>query len=254
MSKRFIRSSIRSIGTGQPIKALLYKVVRKDGSIRLVLKSQSFLIRNEKGEIIGFRGVGRDITERMKMEEALRRSEEKYRSILETIEESYYEVDLAGNFTFFNDTLCRQLGYSREELMGMNYKVYTPPEISKKVFGAYNQVYRTGEPLKWFPMEQIRKDGTRLVLENSVSPIRNEKGEIIGFRGVGRDITERLRMEEALRRSEERYRTIMDEMQESYFEVDLAGNCTFVNEADCRNLGYPREELIGMNYRGLYCR
>jgi PAS domain S-box-containing protein len=234
--------------TGQSSKAITFKIVQKDGSTGQaeILASP---LRNKKGEIIGFRGIGRDITERMKMEESLRRSEEKYRSILETIEESYYEVDLAGSFTFVNDTLCRQFGYSREELMGMNYKVYTPAEVSKKVFGAYNQVYRTGEPLKWFPMEQIRKDGTRLVLENSVSPIRNEKGEIIGFRGVGRDVTERLRMEEVLRRSEEKYRTIMDEMQDSYFELDLAGNCTFANEADCRNLGYHMEELIGMNYR-----
>jgi PAS domain S-box-containing protein len=233
---------------GRPIKGATAKVVHKDGSTGVYEFSTSSL-RNNKGEIVGFRGVSHDIAERMKMEESLRRSEEKYRSILATIEESYYEVDLAGSFTFVNDTLCRQLRYSREELMGMNYKVYTPAEISKKVFESYNQVYRTGEPLRWFPMEQIRKDGTRLVLENSVSPIRNENGEIIGFRGVGRDITERLQMEEALRQSEERYRTIMDEMQESYFEVDLAGNCTFANEANCRNLGYPREELIGVNYR-----
>jgi len=233
---------------GQPIKGATAKVIHKDGSTGVYEFSTSSL-RNNKGEIVGFRGVGHDIAERMKIEESLRQSEKKYRSILETIEESYYEVDFAGNFTFVNETLCRVYGYSREELMGMNYKVYTPADISKKVYQAYNQVFHTGEPLKLFDMEQIRKDGTRLVMENSILPISNEKGEIIGFRGVGRDVTERLRMEEVLRRSEEKYRTIMDEMQDSYFEVDLAGNCTFANEADCRNLGYHMEELIGMNYR-----
>jgi len=114
--------------------------------------------------------------ERKRAEGALRRSEEKYRSVLERMEESYYAVDHAGNFTFFNDALCRQLGYSREELMGMNYRVYTPPENVKEVFQAYNRVYHTGEPIKLFAMEQIRKDGTRLVVEISVFPLRNEGG------------------------------------------------------------------------------
>jgi PAS domain S-box-containing protein len=234
--------------TGKPLKWFPPPQIRKDGA-RIFAEDSVSCRRNESGEIIGYRGVSRDVTERKQMEEALRQSEEKHRSILETIEESYYEVDLAGSFTFVNDTLCRQLRYSREELMGMNYKVYTPPEIVKKVFQAYNQVYRTGEPLGWFPMEQIRKDGTRLVLENSILPIRNEKGEIIGFRGVGRDITERLRMEEALGQSEKRYRTILEDMQEAYFEVDLAGNYTMFNDAQCRQVGYSREEMTGISYK-----
>jgi PAS domain S-box-containing protein len=107
-------------------------------------------------------------------------------------------VDLAGNFTFFNDALCRQMGYSREELMGMNYKVYTPPEDVEKVFKIYNEVYRTGEPVH-VDVEEIRKDGTRLFFENSVLPLRNEMGEVIGFRGIGRDVTERKRAEKEMR-------------------------------------------------------
>ncbi len=234
--------------TGKPVTSLLHKEIRKDG--RQIIADTSILpLRNENGDIIGFRGVGRDVTQRLQMEEALRQSEEKYRSILETMEETYYEVDLAGNFTFFNETLRKGFGYTKEELMGMSYKVYTPPEIADKVFQAYNQVYRTGEPIIGFPMEQIRKDGTRLVIENSIMPIRNEMGEITGFRGIGRDVTERLRMEEALRQSEGKYRTILQDMEESYYEEDLVGNFTFVNNTLCRDLGYSKEELIGMNYR-----
>jgi diguanylate cyclase (GGDEF)-like protein/PAS domain S-box-containing protein len=234
--------------TGQPTKALSFKFVRKDGSYGAGELS-AFPLRNENCEIIGFRGVSHDVSERVQMEVALRRSGEKYRTVLEGIEESYYEVDLTGNYTFFNNALCRQLGYSREELMGMNYRVYTPPENVKKVFQAFNQVYRTGEPLKLFNMEQIRKDGTRLVADPSVFPLRNEKGEIIGFRGVSRDVTERIQMEEALRQSEERYRNILAEIEEGYYEVDRAGNITFVNKSACRQFGYSEEELIGTNYR-----
>ena len=234
--------------TGQPIRAYTFKIVRKNGSTGLGELSV-FPLRNDKGEIIGFRGVGRDVTERLQMIEALRQSEERYRTVLEDMEESYYEVDLAGNLTFFNDALCRRLGYSKKELMGMNYRVYTPPENVKKVLETYNRVYRTGEPAKSFPVERIRKDGTRSFSESSVFPLRNEGGEIIGFRGVSRDITERLRMEEALRQSEERYRTVMEEMEEAYYETDLAGNYTFFNNALCQKSGYSREELMGMNYR-----
>jgi PAS domain S-box-containing protein len=234
--------------TGEPIKILAIKEIRKDEK-QMVAEISVSPIRNESGEIIGFRELSRDITERLQMEADLRRSEEKYRSILDTTEESYYEVDLAGNFTFFNEPLRRGLGYTKEELIGMNYRVYTPPEIADKVFQAYNQVYRTGEPLTWFPMEQVSRDGTRAIIENSILPKRNETGEIIGFRGIGRDISKRVQMEEALKQSEKRYRTILEDIQESYFEMDLAGNYTFFNDAQCRQLGYSREEMMGMNYR-----
>jgi len=237
--------------TGKPVRNMHYEIVQKDGSKRFA-ETSVFQRQNDKKETIGFRGVSHDITERKNIEDALIQSEEKYRSTLENIEEAYSETDVAGNFTFFNDALCRHLGYSREELMGMSYKVYTSPENVKKVYQAYNQVYRTGEPIKLFAIEEIRKDGMRMVAEISVSPLRNETGEIIGFRGVSRDVSERVQMEEALRRSEERYRTILDEMQDGYFEVDLAGNWTYVNEANCRLMGFSREELIGKSYRAIF--
>ncbi len=234
--------------TGKPLKGLSYRLVRKDGTIEIAELSVSPR-RDQEGQIIGFCAVGRDITKRIEMEQALRQSEDKYRTVLEGMAESYYEVDLAGNFTFFNSALHRGLGYSREEMLELNYKVYTPPKIVEKVFKAYHQVYSTGKPIRGFPMEQIRKDGTRLIVENSVFPLLNEKGEVVGFRGIGRDVTERIHMEEALRQSEERYRTILAEIEEGYYEVDLAGNIKFVNRAACRQFGYSQEELIGTNYR-----
>jgi len=234
--------------TGVPNKGFPWKTLRKDGSHGFAETSIS-LLRNNKGEVIGFRGIGRDITDRKKMEEVLRQSEERYRTILEETGDGYFETDLAGNSTFVNDAQTRLLGYSREEIIGMNFKAFTPEEKVKAVFEAYNRMYRTGEPLRNFPTEIIRKDGSHGFAETSAFPIRNDKGEIIGFRGVRRDITERKKMEEALRQSEERYRTILEEMEDSYFEVDLGGHLTFVNSSTCRNLGYSREELIGMSYK-----
>jgi PAS domain S-box-containing protein len=175
--------------------------------------------------------------------------EDKYRTILEDMKESYYEIDLNGNLKFFNDALCRQLGYAREELMGMNYRVYTRPEQVKKQVEVYKQVYRTGNPNELFTMEQIRKDGKLILVEGSVFPLRNGNGKIVGFRGIGRDVTERTQMEEALKLSGERYRTILEEIEDGYYEVDLGGNFTFANDAACNQFGYRRQELIGINYR-----
>jgi two-component system NtrC family sensor kinase len=226
-----------------------YRFQRKDGEY-IWVRDEMKLIRDEKGKPSEIIGAWFDITERKKAEEALRQSGERYRTVLDEMEEGYYEVDTAGNFTFVNDAMSRILGYSRDELIGMNYKTYIPNEHVKAVFEAYNRVYRTGEPLNWCPMVETTKDGSRLLVEDSVLALRNDKGEVIGFRGVSRDVTDRKRTEEALKQSEERYRTILEEMADAYFEVDLGGYLTFVNTSTCRDLGYSREELIGMSYKG----
>jgi PAS domain S-box-containing protein len=132
------------------------------------------------------------------MEEVLRQSEEKYRTILENIEDGYYEVDLNGNFTFFNDSACRIFGYPQEEMMGMNNRQYTDDENLKKVFSAFNGVYKTGVPTKEFAWQIIRKDGTKRLLESSISLQKDSSGKPIGFRGVTHDVTERRQAEEKL--------------------------------------------------------
>jgi PAS domain S-box-containing protein len=129
-------------------------------------------------------------------EEALRKSEEKYRTILHSIEEGYFEVDLAGNLVFFNDPMCIFSGYSKEELIGMNNRQFMTEEAAKKAYQVFSEVYRTGEPSKAFDWEMIRKDRTRRWVETSVSLFRDSNGKVIGFRGIGRDVTERKQMEE----------------------------------------------------------
>jgi PAS domain S-box-containing protein len=132
-----------------------------------------------------------EIAERKRTEESLRQSEERYRIILESIEDGYYEVDLAGSLIFFNDALCKILGYTREEMAGLNNRQYMNEETARAVYKAYNGVYRTGKPNKVFGYELIRKDGNIRIVEVSVSLIRNTKGEPQGFRGIARDMTDR---------------------------------------------------------------
>jgi two-component system NtrC family sensor kinase len=172
-----------------------FRILRKDGDIRWSELNAVPISWDNRPAVLCFAS---DVTERKKAEEALRQSEERYRDILEKMEDSYSEVDLAGNITFINSAACRYLGYSREELIGMSYKDFTAEDYIKPIFQIFDAVYRTGVPNKGFHWKIIRKDGSHWFIDASASPLRNDKGEIIGFSTVGRDITERMKMEEQL--------------------------------------------------------
>ncbi len=123
-------------------------------------------------------------------EVSLRKSEERYRAMLENIEEYFYEVDLLGNLIFFNDALYQMLGYSKEGLVGKNFREFMDKNTAEKAFRTFKQAYETQKPAKGFEWQLIRKDGSRCYVEISVSLIRDEAGEIFGFRGVARDVSE----------------------------------------------------------------
>ncbi len=194
-----------------------------------------------------------NITERKDAEDALRQSEEKYRTILEQMDEGYYEVDAQGNYTFFNDAIARKLGYNRDELFGMNYKAYVAREEWHRVVGAFTEVFRTGKPRYWLPITMIKKDGSRVYVEDSVQALRNDKGDIIGLRGISRDITGRKETEDALRESEQRFRSLFEYNPVAVFLQDLNGRFMTVNDAYCKLTGYSREELLALDWRKL-CR
>jgi len=191
----------------------------------------------------------RDITERKRAEEALRQSEEKYRTILEEMEDAYFEVDLGGHLTFVNNSVCRDLGYSREELMGMSYKAFTAEQDIDSVFRVFNGVYRTGVPNKGFPWKTIRKDGVQGFAETSISLLRNDKGEIIGFRGVGRDVTDHKQAEEKLRQSKENYRALFDSSVIGTLVLDAETMQVLIaNEAAMKIFGFSSlEEAAAIN-------
>ncbi len=134
-----------------------------------------------------------EILERIKSEKALSESEKKYRTILESIEEGYFEVDLKGTLTFCNSSLSRITGYSKNELLGKNNREYTHPETSKKMFHMFNNVYRTGKPAIVSDIEILTKDRIKLNFELSANLIKGDDGVPVGFRGIVRDVSERLR-------------------------------------------------------------
>ena len=143
----------------------------------------------------------KDVTDRKMHDKTLQASEEKYRTILESMEDGYYETDIAGNFTFFNESLCEILGHSRDEIIGMDYRQYTDEETAIRVYQTFNKVYTTGNPDKGLNWPIIGKDGTKRSVEASVSLRKNAEGEPIGFRGAVRDISEKQRLEAQLQQA-----------------------------------------------------
>ena len=130
-------------------------------------------------------------TERKQSEAALRESEEKYRNILENMEEGYYEVDLEGSFTFVNDAMCRIRGYAKDEMIGMNNRQYMDPETAKKVYKLYSEVYRNGRPIKNCQWKIMRRDETEGYVEVSASLVKDLTGKPIGFQGIVQDVTQK---------------------------------------------------------------
>ncbi|OGP89908.1 MAG: hypothetical protein A2031_06735 [Deltaproteobacteria bacterium RBG_19FT_COMBO_43_11] len=221
-----------------------FRLVLKDGSSRYFDGLGKNLLDNPA--VAGFIMNIRGITERKQAEEKLRQSEERYRNILESIQEGYFELDLDGNYTFTNEANCRLLGYTKEELIGMNYRRHTDEETAKKLYQPYYELYRTGKPIDALEVESIRKDGTKAIYETSVSLIKNSKGNPVGFRGVSRNVTERKNMEEALRQSEEKFRkafyTSPDSMAISRLED---GMYISINPGFTKGTKYKEEDIIG---------
>ncbi len=143
--------------------------------------------------------------------EETRQSEEKYRTVIETMQEGYFELDLAGTFTFANDMECENYGYTRNELIGMNYRKIVDEKTTQELYQTFNRLYHTGEPIKLLETERIRKDGTKAFSEISASLIRDSERKPIGFRGISRDVTERKRTEEVLKKSEAEARRLSQE-------------------------------------------
>ncbi|OHD66873.1 MAG: hypothetical protein A2176_12485 [Spirochaetes bacterium RBG_13_51_14] len=121
-----------------------------------------------------------------------RTEERDHRLIFEEIEDAYWEVDLRGNHTYCNKAMTDIVGYSTKELIGTSYRILMHSETANELARNFNRLYRSETPEKTMVYEIIRKDGTVRTVEISVSLIRLPSGKKTGFRGIMRDITERM--------------------------------------------------------------
>ncbi|MFW9900208.1 MAG: PAS domain S-box protein [Candidatus Thorarchaeota archaeon] len=194
-------------------------------------------------------------------------SKNKFIQIIEGIKEGYFEVDLKGNFTFFNDSVCKLIGYSQEELLGLNYKYIADEENRKKVFNGFNSVYITGEPLTDFEYEFKNRAGEKIIGETSVYLKIDSNGNKIGFYGIFRDVTKRKEQEKQFRReleqlvnlrthelrdSEEKYSNLFHHSNDAIILHDLEGNIIDVNQRVLEKFGYTRDEILNLNIADLH--
>ncbi len=134
------------------------------------------------------------INKRKEAEQALKESEEKYRTILESMEEGYYEVNFDGKFTFVNDSMSSILGYPKKDILSLDYRQFMDEENIRIVENTFNACRKSGDPVKAFDCE-FNRDGMVLFIEASVSLLNNGDNEPNGYRGIVRDRTEKKKLE-----------------------------------------------------------
>jgi len=200
----------------QTLGVLLFYSAEKNAFDEETLKLIERLARNVAFALQNF---SRE-SERKAAAQEQRIAEVKYRRILETIEDAYYEVDLRGNIVLFNGAFCRLTGYSESEMAGKNYREIQSPETADRVFENFNAVYRTGIATPSFDWDMQHKGGHTVVGEGSVQLVRDATGKAVGFAGILRDVTERRKIEQALRDSEARFRALTNLSSDWYWEQD----------------------------------
>jgi PAS domain S-box-containing protein len=215
---------------------------RKDGSLYTEEETITPLL-DDSGAITHFIGIKQDISGRKQIEDDLRVSEERFRNILETIEDGYYEVDLKGSFIFFNPALPRIYRYAPDELMGLNYRHYMDSENAEAVFRVFNQVFRTGVPAHDIEWKVICNDGERLFIQASASLIKDLKGNNTGFRGIVRDITSRKQAELDLQKSHSLLQATLESTADGILVVDNHGHISMANHRFAEMWSIPHDSL-----------
>jgi PAS domain S-box-containing protein len=196
--------------------------------------------RAEGGSVAGFVGLLSDVTEGKRAQEAAA----TLAAIVASSQDAIIGQTLNGTISSWNEGARQIFGFTAEEVIGRPLTVLAPPDRSDEMPAILHAV-RAGKQVRHFETERVRKDGRRIYVSISVSPIRDSAGHIIGLSKIARDITERKRAEEALHASEERYRRIAETANEGIWLIDADGRTTFANRRMADMLGSTPEEMVG---------
>ncbi|BCM90973.1 aerobic respiration control sensor protein ArcB [Abditibacteriota bacterium] len=218
---------------------------RRDGS-RFHVAMTNSPIYNESGELSGFVSISKNVSEEKLAEINLRESEERYRLLLESVQDyAIYMLDLEGRVASWNSGAQRLKGYRADEIIGQHFsRFYTPEDADAgKPQRGLEIAARLGrsEQEGW----RVCKSGEIFWANIVITAVRDEKGELRGFSKVTRDITERKLAQEKLERTNREILTIWESMTDALFALDRDWHITHVNEQTCRICRMTREELIG---------
>jgi len=187
------------IRTGRPIINLVEKETRAEGRFAWV-STIKMPLRDNRGRIIGTFGISRDVTAQKLAEEALRENEERLRGILFSMADWVWEADENGTYTSSSEQGEAILGFSREEIIGKTLFDFMPPEEAKRVASIFSEIAAGKKIISDLENWNIGRNGQRICLLTNGVPILDEKGNLKGYRGVDKDITERKRAEEEIKR------------------------------------------------------
>lgn len=258
---------INRIFSGESISESDAEFIARDGTRKFACISGSPLYKN--GEVVHVICVARDVTQRKKAEmelekyrqhledqvigrtaelsqinERLRESEKKYRSLFQDTSDAVYMTSREGTIIDVNGSASRMSGYSREELIGMNaLELYADPEQRRKFMA---KAEKTGAVTD-FELEFVRKDKKHVFGLISSSVRYGEDGSVIGYQGIIRDITERKLAEQAVRESEERYRLLAENVSDVIWISDLDLKVTYLSPSVERVRGFTVEEAMNMS-------
>ena len=165
---------------------------------------------------------------------------EKYQGIIEEMEEGYAEVDLEGNLANVNQALCKIWGFSRDEMIGQNHRIFTTPDQARKISTVFKKVLNTRNPVKSTAYEGFRKDRTKRLVEVSTSLMRDQNGNPSGFREIYKDITEHRNALEQLDAQKNRIGAILQSVRDGIITVDPDMNIIEHNVLVNQQWDHPR--------------
>ncbi|MFQ5686650.1 MAG: PAS domain S-box protein [Candidatus Scalindua sp.] len=235
-------------------KNFVCRCKRKNGEVFYTERTSSFE-REENGNAISIHGVFRDISETKKAELEIIESEKKYRLLFDSLKEGVYQCEpgVEGTFTWVNQAGAEMFGYkSPEEMVGTKVKNIYVDEADRK-----RLVEKLEKDGIWRNFESFckKKNGTCFYTERTSNMIKNEKGEPVRIEGIIRDITERKRLNDELRESEEHKRRLLNSLKEGVYQCEpgTEGVFTWINQAGAEMFGYKSpEEIIGTKVKNIY--
>jgi PAS domain S-box-containing protein len=200
---------------------------------------------DSSGNITAVVEIVRDITKRSQAEKALRESEERYRTLFENNLSPIFLIDAEGNYVDSNEAGLRFVECTRNELLAKNVKDFVQSGKERQVIEEHSLIWKTGGIIE----TEYYFNGNVKLLELSITPLLLS-GKPVIF-GIGKDITDHKQALEALRKSEDRYRNLVETSPHGIQEIDVDGTITFANRAHGRIHGYDPEELIGRSISDL---
>jgi PAS domain S-box-containing protein len=202
-------------------------------------------LRSAAGDITSLVGAAIEITDLKRAEEQVNVSENKYRRLHAGMMDAFVCVDMAGRITEFNEVYRQMLGYERDELLSLTYRDLTPEKwhaMEAAIVAAQVLPRRFSDV---YEKEYRRKDGTVFPVELRTILITDDSGSPIGMWAIIRDVTDRKQTEEALRQSEEQYRTLAETARDFIYIVDREDRVHFVNSFAAGRLGVRPQDLVG---------